>query len=143
MKEESPQLEPVSTRAVLLKHTLADLTWHYDWLIERPGLEIEHRLLSFQTNSNPALWISRDAHIVRKLPDHRAHYLTYEGVILGGRGHVKRMESGIAICSHNITDGVLQLDIRWDGPHDDAQTALKSQYQGELVGDDQWKIWKV
>ena len=30
----------------------------------------------------------------RKLPDHRMAYLTYEGPVSGGRGHVTRLDAG-------------------------------------------------
>ena len=81
------------TTAVLLEHTLPDSSLHFDWLIERPhgptGVAPEHRMITFRCTIDPldpeAEWIGQ------RLPDHRAHYIEYEGLVSGGRGAVRRL----------------------------------------------------
>jgi hypothetical protein len=87
-----PSDEPAGARSVLLEHTTADGSVHLDWLIEQPGLPVEHRLIAFRCSTDPAggpPWTGE------RLPDHRAFYLEYEGPISGGRGVVRRRWSRV------------------------------------------------
>jgi hypothetical protein len=61
---------------VVLHHTESGEGDHYDFMLELPGHE---KLLTW-----------------RITPDHRKHYLAYEGEISGGRGVVQRIEAGSA-----------------------------------------------
>ncbi len=73
---------------VLLEHETPDGARHFDWLIERPGVADEHRLIAFRCAHDP----TRDAPIpAERMPDHRALYLDYEGPIAGDRGSVRRL----------------------------------------------------
>lgn len=84
-------------RTVLLKHTLPDGTWHYDWLIARDGDEDG-------TGAGPTIAFRVDERIdepghskailVDRLTDHRPLYLTYTGPVSGGRGSVERLAEG-------------------------------------------------
>lgn len=112
---ESSGVAPES-RSVLLEHATADGSVHLDWLIERPGLADEHRLIAFRCSTDPAPgppWIGE------RLPDHRAVYLEYEGPISGGRGVVRRLWSrscrGLEIAPARIAlhlgDGETRIEL--------------------------------
>lgn len=85
------------TRSALLRHTLPDRSAHFDWLIERPattdGISPEHRMLTFRCETDPrdAARQSAPDWVGTRLPDHRAHYLDYEGPVSGNRGTVRRV----------------------------------------------------
>ena len=93
MSAQTPEPEmttPVRTATVLLEHTLPDGSAHLDWLIERPADPAEHRMITFRCDSDPmdhAPWAGE------RLPDHRAHYIRYEGPVSGNRGRVRRLWS--------------------------------------------------
>ncbi|MFG0257788.1 MAG: hypothetical protein ACF8GE_07810, partial [Phycisphaerales bacterium JB043] len=83
-------------RMVLLKHTLPDGSWHYDWLLATAGDESGRgalSLLAFRVYVEVCL-PSAAAFVALRLRDHRPDYLTYEGEIEGNRGHVARVASG-------------------------------------------------
>jgi len=80
-------------QSVLLLHTLPDGSSHYDWLIDQPALQIEHRLLAWRCAFRPDSSASFPLK-AQRLPDHRAHYLTYQGPIANNRGSVQRIASG-------------------------------------------------
>jgi hypothetical protein len=62
---------------------------HFDWMFEH-----NDALWTWATDSHPG--VDEVAELVaNRLPDHRKHYLSYEGVVSGDRGHVTRVESGI------------------------------------------------
>lgn len=97
-------VEDPESRSVLLEHTTADGCVHFDWLIERPGLVVEHRLIAFRCSTDPADGPPWDG---ERLPDHRADYLEYQGPISGGRGVVRRLWSrscrGLEIAPDRIS----------------------------------------
>lgn len=72
---------------VLLRHDTPDGAWHYDWLIDRPGV-VGGKLRSFRVGHVP--W-EVGAFEATEMPDHRRVYLTHEGDIGGGRGRVRRV----------------------------------------------------
>lgn len=82
-------------RFVLLKHTAPDGAWHFDWMIEtRPSAGPDDRsLLTFRTSSLPTESAAFDA---RRIADHRAHYLDFEGDLGQARGRVDRIAAGQA-----------------------------------------------
>ena len=98
--------------AVLLKHTLPDGSWHYDWLIEQPACTHEHRLLALKTQIRPDL-LAKAPFETLKLQDHRVQYLNYEGPISKGRGTVQRIAAGI-VESFLLTPDSIKTLIRWD-----------------------------
>ncbi|MGL4512101.1 MAG: hypothetical protein ACRCT8_03360 [Lacipirellulaceae bacterium] len=76
---------------------------HWDLMIERPGLAIDHRLATWSLLALPAEWLrllrregaaSDDAVECVRLADHRAAYLDYEGPLSGDRGNVARWAGG-------------------------------------------------
>lgn len=97
---------------VLLEHTLTDGSWHLDWMLQRPSPRGD-RLVTFRVRDRldtPGVmgWIGE------RLGDHRAAYLSYEGVISGGRGTVRRVAAGS--CSWVVLDeDRCELDAAWPG----------------------------
>lgn len=83
-------------RWVLLKHDMPDGTWHYDWMLQRPGSGMNEPLITFRVNErpdDPRVWEMA----AERLPDHRAAYLEYEGEVTGGRGRVRRIAQGACL----------------------------------------------
>lgn len=93
-------------RFVLLRHDCpADYRDgpHWDLMLERPDTAEEHRLATWSLLALPAPWSEPQASDqepasqaieATKLPDHRAHYLDYEGPVSGNRGSVSRVAGG-------------------------------------------------
>lgn len=96
-------------RTAVLLHTLPSGESHFDWLIDQPAAEYEHRLLSWRCAQNPAGGLDFRGEL---LPDHRAVYLDFEGSISGNRGYVQRIASGFV---QSIMQGpnTLDLTIQW------------------------------
>ncbi|USN97883.1 MAG: hypothetical protein H6810_06710 [Phycisphaeraceae bacterium] len=101
---------PATTRSVLLEHATSDGGMHLDWLIERPGTDAEHRLITFRCEHDPtdcAEWMGE------RLADHRAVYLDFEGPISGGRGTVHRIWSKACRVLIATADRIV---VQMDGP---------------------------
>jgi len=125
-----------TSRAVILNHTLTDGTIHFDWMIEFPGCPDEHRLLSFRCDERPDLWVPDQLFHVEQLPNHRAHYLDFQGDIGGNRGEVIRVTSGV--CSGfrgDIDDGELVIQIGWEEIDDEPWVV---RYFGEKTAQNRW-----
>lgn len=71
-------------RYVILEHDWP--TTHWDFLLERENALQAWRLLSEPGQCEPV--------IAEPNVDHRPLYLSYEGPIGGGRGHVRQWDSG-------------------------------------------------
>ncbi len=97
-----PTPSPQSRAWVLLRHTLPDGSWHYDWMLEtRPGgplttFRVQHRPDALETR-----WF--EAH---RIADHRREYLTYEGAVAGNRGEVQQVSQGSVLEWHESAAGV-------------------------------------
>jgi hypothetical protein len=75
-------------RYVVLRHSFPPSDarqTHYDLMLEHAGV-----LLTWSLDH----WPSSTGALARRLPDHRLHYLEYEGPISGNRGEVERVECG-------------------------------------------------
>jgi hypothetical protein len=86
-------------------------------ILRHEGIEQPHYDLMFQTSPGSMLatwrapiWRPREPMILARLPDHRQAYLTYEGELSGGRGHVKRVEQGI--CQVEQTGDFWRIQLR-------------------------------
>lgn len=91
------------TRTVLLEHTTPDGPAHLDWLIERPGVEAEHRLIAFRCAHDPTThpeWRGE------RIADHRALYLDFEGPLSGDRGVVRRIWSARCRVEFETEDAI-------------------------------------
>jgi len=87
----------VSTFAVLAQFCpLADGggTIHWDLLIEIPSRADDPALAAWQLPPPPNDFNLRAPLAVRRLPDHRRIYLTYEGDISAGRGRCHHIDGG-------------------------------------------------
>src|SRR5689334_9325701 len=96
-------------------------------ILRHEGVPEPHFDLMFETSEGSALatWRSRawppGTEAVERLPDHRREYLTYEGPVSDGRGHVKRIQVGtyeplphsdpgvFAVRIHGQPDRIIQL----------------------------------
>jgi hypothetical protein len=84
-----------SQRFVLLRHELpksASKTSHWDLMLENHGKLLTWQLQQLPSGHFPSEFSTLG--IVR-LPDHRLHYLGYEGTISGDRGVVSRVDFGV------------------------------------------------
>lgn len=81
-------------KTVLLLHTLADGSSHFDWMLERESTGGKRLgLLSFRVSERVDLGMGDFC--AELLADHRAEYLDYEGDVSGGRGSVQRVAAGM------------------------------------------------
>jgi hypothetical protein len=82
-------------RCVILEHAHRGGR-HFDWLFERPepaGLS-PPALWSGRIARPPRCWSELDRLMVQRLGDHRRRYLTAQGKLSGGRGRVRRVDTG-------------------------------------------------
>ena len=70
-------------------------------VLRHEGIPSPHFDLMFETSPGSALatwrsdsWPPRGNEPLTRLPDHRSHYLSYEGPVSGDRGHVTRVAAG-------------------------------------------------
>jgi len=98
------------TTTVLLKHTTPDGQSHFDWLLEQPNDPGEHRMIAFRCAQDPLPICPPDtgksAWSGERLPDHRAHYIRYQGPISDGRGNVRRVWSHPCRLTHIDDDRI-------------------------------------
>lgn len=107
---------------VLLRHTLPDGSWHFDWLLGRCGLDeakstpdvrdvVAMRVFGRVDAAAPG---PGDQGVAERLPDHRRLYLWHEGEVSGGRGVVERVACG-SWRGVLETGGGLRFEARFDG----------------------------
>ena len=116
----------MKSRFVILHHQLppgSPRPNHWDFLLES-GARCRTWALSEQPCADR--WIRAEA-----LPDHRLHYLTYEGPVSRGRGQVRRWDQGEFAWQEDTPSGVtVWLDgIRFSG-----------QVRGEPIDDGDWRF---
>jgi len=97
MAQLNQQSSDQPSRFVILRHTFPDggngeFFDHYDLMLEQEG-----KLATWQLEDLPDFNKSVAA---KKLPDHRALYLDYEGPISDDRGSVKRIMAGTYRVCH-------------------------------------------
>jgi len=94
---------------VLLRHeTGADC--HYDWMMGDPGAPAG-QLWTGRTRYPSRFWSLLPGWDVEAIGAHRRDYLTYEGLLSGGRGSVIRVDQG-TIRPRQWTDQRIVLDLR-------------------------------
>ena len=96
---------------VILIHKLPDGSSHFDWLIEDPGCQSEHRLIAFRCAIRPDVGEVSSFTAVR-LSNHRAAYLTYEGSVSNNRGSVEHVALGDLLTLEQSSDS-FEMVIRW------------------------------
>jgi len=85
------------TRFVILHHRLDDGE-HWDLMLEHGDV-----LLTWQLLADPVGTAALPIAAVR-IGDHRKAYLDYEGPVSGGRGRVRRVDSGLLHITHFTAD---------------------------------------
>lgn len=109
------QLRVVERKLVVLEHDHPFL--HWDLLIEHGATLLSWRLLQPPRANH---WLPAE-----RLPDHRRHYLNYEGPVSGGRGSVVRI-----LCATLVDVG-----IDWSAVDDTGTFTLKTgESFAELCG---------
>lgn len=105
-------------RSVVLQHQTRQDT-HYDWLIA--GLTTDAaRCLTFRVKHPPAHWPVLGKVLAEHLPDHRKHYLTYQGPVAAladdpsqtPRGKVRHIEQGCVLVQMRA-DARLVMKVDW------------------------------
>lgn len=88
-------MDPPSNRFALLRHELPaghERPPHFDLLLEHEGIA-----WTWELGQLPVAWCKQGVEgpvAATRLPDHRLHYLEYEGPISGDRGWVTRLAGG-------------------------------------------------
>jgi hypothetical protein len=120
-------------RYVVLHHQLSDIDQlarnaksHFDWMFEHSDA-----LWTWATDVLPS--VDHVAELTaNRLPDHRKHYLTYEGDVSGNRGRVTRVESGtIEIVEANEE----RFEFKLSGTRIATVTLQRSCSAGNLAAD--------
>ncbi len=122
---------------VLLSHELPDATSHVDWMIasEPRGRE---PLVTFRVGSRIDEMDAGQGLLARRLDDHRAEYLTYEGRVSGNRGTVRRLTRGTVVSWERSGDR-WQMEIEWPDPKGGLRRQnLRLSRRG--AGSDAWLI---
>lgn len=84
---------PVPHQGVVLRHTLADGSAHFDWMFEDPAQPPgTGKLVTFRADIAPADLPADATLYIDALAAHRRAYLDYEGPVSGDRGRVERIE---------------------------------------------------
>ena len=122
---------------VLLFHELPDATSHVDWMI---ASEPRGRgpLVTFRLDSRIDEMDADQGILARRIDDHRAEYLTYEGPISGDRGTVRRLTRGMVVSWERPGDR-WQMEIEWPDPKGGLRRQnLRLSRRG--AGSDAWLI---
>ncbi len=93
---------------------------HWDFLLE---CQSNCRTWALAAPPSERIWIPAQA-----LPDHRLHYLTYEGDVSGGRGHVRRWDAGEYGWREETAD---QVCVWLEGTRLSGQAVLQRDRRGE------------
>jgi hypothetical protein len=110
---------------VVLRHQTPDGSAHLDWMLATTDDLPDPDVRSLVTFRTPVIPGQADAFDAERIPDHRVHYLTYEGPLSGGRGDVRRIAAGSVVWIRNddaamtvCLDDALTLDGEaTPGPH--------------------------
>jgi len=146
-------------RFTVLRHELplqAQRECHWDLLLEPPENSPDDTpgspnstplgsvagLLTFEAPLPPKEWVT-NKFLVKRLPDHRHAYLTYEGPISGARGHVKRVQTGL-IQWKVLTADLLVLSVRQTWPKATEPVGLITITKLPGSPENNWELeWKV
>jgi len=101
---------------------------HYDLMLEE-----DQALATWQLADCPGELATGQQLPARKLKDHRAAYLDYEGPVSGGRGHVRLFDKGAYETIHRTPDC---WQVRLDGQK------LSGRFELRRVGPspDEWTL---
>ncbi|MBN8644535.1 MAG: hypothetical protein J0L61_04755 [Planctomycetes bacterium] len=112
-------MEPEAFPMVLLRHTLPDGTWHFDWLLATCTLDAAKD--APDVRDVVTLRVTEPVHApgsiggtAERLADHRRLYLWFEGEISGNRGRVFRVAAGLW-CRRESGPGGFRFTARFEG----------------------------
>lgn len=116
--------------SVVLRHTLPDGTAHLDWMIEQA--DAAAGLMTFRLGLDADLRVPSSIRAER-IGEHRRDYLTYEGAVSGGRGHVERVARyGVAELEESESRVQVILEL--------AQGGGRMKWTGEIEIGPHWKF---
>ena len=134
--------EPDPPRFALVRHDCPDDYRdgpHWDLMLERGGVDAEHRLATWSLLELPDPWAgpgdatSHAAAVTAiQLTDHRAAYLEYEGPVSGDRGSVRRVAGGVLEW---IEETETRVVVRLGGP-----PPFEGEVELELLVGDRWGL---
>jgi hypothetical protein len=104
----------VAVPTVELRHSLPDGSHHIDWLIARDPARARP-LITFRLPRPIREIPTGEGIIMKRIADHRAIYLEFEGEIEGGRGLVRRISRG-TLKVLSTAGQELRLRIVWAEP---------------------------
>jgi hypothetical protein len=127
---------PLTT--VQLLHTLADGSQHVDWMIAQDAAG-DLPLTTFRSPRRMDDLHEQESVLVERLPDHRPHYLDYEGPISDGRGHVRQVARGeVRSCQPTAAEPEQwRLEVHWA-----SSSGLAVAQQIDLISEDllHWRV---
>ena len=115
-------------RTVILKHTLPDGSWHYDWLIQVKQ-DDAMPVITFRTGHRRPDEVGQFE--AQQIGDHRAFYLDYQGPISEARGEVIRVAAG-EVVSAAISGAAFAFVMVFDD--------RKLEYAGVPIGQGRWSV---
>lgn len=119
-----------SQSSVLLRHTLPDGAAHLDWMIERA--DGTAGLMTFRLGLEADIGVPSSIGAER-IGDHRRDYLTYEGAVSGGRGHVERV-ARYSVVEMDEAEGRVQVILKLAGG------GGRMKWTGEKENGPHWKF---
>ena len=112
---------------------------HYDLMLEKGaspagGSPDSRPLFTLATEADkmPARGV-----LLRRIGDHRAEYLTFEGEVSGGRGRVSRVDAGELAWLSSTDDPTEELRFRLDGKR------LKGEFVLRPAGDGAFEMVRL
>jgi len=128
---------------VQLRHTMADGSWHVDWLIGRDEAGAMP-LICFRLTRPLAELEEGVETVIERIADHRPEYLEYEGELTGGRGCVTRLDRG-TVAVQAVREQSIELASTWSGPRSGAEVPHRRlsaglDWFGEVTGDPRWHL---
>lgn len=129
-------LKPLPT--ALLRHERRDDT-HFDWLIQPPlSTNCPAGMLWCGRVDRPwRQWVSLGTFLLTPLPPHRRRYLTYQGPVSDGRGHVTQVGRG-TVQAHVWTPTRMLLTLRY--PDDHGMNLSTRALCLDRLAPDRWRV---
>ncbi len=128
----TPSQPPKSVASVILRHDTPDGGEHLDWMI----LLESGWFMTFRTDTRPDQAPGRFE--AKRLVDHRAAYLDFEGEISGGRGRVTRMARGEVRLLEFADERVVVEG--WYAGKDGTGLRKPARWTGSRVNADVWEF---
>lgn len=119
-------------QTVILEHTTLDGR-HFDWLFEHPSDPLG-ALWAARVAWPSELWVPGTRWLLTALPGHRRRYLSYQGPLAGGRGQVRRIDSGYVLpIIWRSTRRVVDLQTRRCGARVELRQLAGERWQASFI----------